>query len=70
MALDDLRDAMEVAIEFNLSAPAVIRFLEERGAAVRRAGEQTTWQALKASLSDGIQAGETIEGWLNGLSRS
>ena len=62
MALDDLRDAMEVAIEFNLSAPAVIRFLEERAQRFAVQVNETTWQALKASLSDGIQAGETIEG--------
>ena len=48
MALDDLRDAMEVAIEFNLSAPAVIVF-EERGAAFCRAGErETTWAGAES----------------------
>lgn len=62
MALDDVRDAMEFAIEFNLSAPAVIRFLEERAQRFAVQVNETTWEALKASLSEGMQAGETIEG--------
>lgn len=62
MALDDVRDAMEIAIEFNLSAPAVIRFLEERAQRFAVQVSETTWEALRASLSEGMQAGETIEG--------
>ena len=61
MGLDDLLPSVDIPLNFNLSAPAVIQFLEERAQRFATQVNETTWQALKASLAEGIQAGETIE---------
>lgn len=59
MAMDDLGPA--VTLDFNLAAPAVIRFLEDRAQRFAVQVNETTWDALKSSLAEGIQAGETID---------
>lgn len=51
---------LAVGISFDLFDPRVVEFLQ--GREQRFAGEvnETTWQALKDSLADGLEAGETI----------
>lgn len=56
-ALDDL--ALSTA--FDLSDPNVIRFLEGRAQRFAREVNETTWTQLKASLGEGISAGESID---------
>jgi HK97 family phage portal protein len=51
---------LELDIEFDTSAPAVVRFLERRAQRFAREVNDTTWEALKVSLSEGIEAGEGI----------
>lgn len=55
-ALDDLG----VSISFNVLEPQVKRFIEQRAQRFATSVNQTTWDDLKASLSDGLSAGEAI----------
>jgi HK97 family phage portal protein len=56
-AMDDVM----LAAAFDVSDPAVIRFLEGSAQRFAREINETTWNALKAALSEGIQAGEGID---------
>lgn len=55
-ALDDLA----LTLTFNVAEPAVMRFLERRAQRFAQRVNDTTWMALKASLDEGIKAGENI----------
>lgn len=55
-ALTDLA----LGIGFDVSDPAVVRFLTQRAQRFAVAVNETTWDALKASLAEGIDAGEGI----------
>ncbi len=55
-ALDDL----SLALAFNMDDPRVVRFLERRAQRFAKEVNQTTWDNLKASLAEGINAGENI----------
>lgn len=55
-ALDDLG----LSTDFSVDDPRVIRFLERRAQRFAKEVNQTTWDALKTSLSEGVQAGENI----------
>ena len=55
-ALDDLG----LVLDFDVKAPAVVRFLERRAQRFARRVNDTTWNDLKASLSEGIDSGENI----------
>ncbi len=55
-ALDDLG----LAMAFDVYDPGVIRFLEARSQRFATQVLETTWNELKASLGDGIAAGESI----------
>lgn len=55
-ALDDL----SLGIAFDVSDPNVVRFLEKRAQRFAREVNQTTWDMLKASLAEGLDAGESI----------
>ena len=56
-ALDDLA----LAIAFDVLDPRVVRFLERRAQRFAREVNETTWSALKESLAEGIEAGESVE---------
>jgi len=53
-------DAIGVELVFDIMDPNVIRFLERRAQRFAREVNDTTWEALKKSLSEGIEAGESI----------
>lgn len=53
-ALDDL----ELGDLFNVDDPRMVRFLEQRAQRFAQSVNETTWNALKASLAEGIAAGE------------
>lgn len=55
-ALDDLG----LTMPFVVNAPEVIRFIERRAQRFAIQVNETTWSLLRSSLSEGIQAGETI----------
>jgi SPP1 gp7 family putative phage head morphogenesis protein len=55
-ALDDLN----VALVFDVAEPRVVRFLEQRAQRFARQVNETTWDALKQSLKDGLDAGESM----------
>lgn len=56
-ALDDL--ALKIA--FDVSEPRVVRFIEGRTQRFSRQVNETTWNQLKAALSEGVAAGESID---------
>ncbi len=63
-----VREAGEQAIEdlllemaFDVTEPEVARFLERRAQRFARKVNETTWQMLKDSLVEGIEAGESIK---------
>lgn len=47
--------------DFNVSEPAVVRFLEQRAQRFARDVNDTTWNDLKASLAEGIDNGESLQ---------
>jgi HK97 family phage portal protein len=53
-------DSLGVGLAFNVKSPDAIRFLEGRAQRFAVRVNDTTWNALKASLSEGINAGEAI----------
>jgi HK97 family phage portal protein len=55
-ALEDLG----VSTSFDVNDPAVVRFLERRAQRFAKAVNDTTWDQLKDSLKEGIEAGESI----------
>lgn len=55
-ALDDLG----LSIAFDVLDPNVVRFLEQRTQRFARNLNDTTWNDLKAALSEGVDAGESI----------
>jgi len=55
-ALDDLA----LTMTFDVAQPAVARFLERRAQRFAQKVNETTWSSLKASLQEGIAAGENI----------
>lgn len=50
-----------LSIAFDVGAPEVIRFLENRAQRFARQVNETTWNSLKAALAEGINAGEDID---------
>jgi HK97 family phage portal protein len=56
-ALEDLG----LSITFDILEPNVVRFLERRAQRFAKEVNETTWQQLKDSLSEGMKAGEGIE---------
>jgi SPP1 gp7 family putative phage head morphogenesis protein len=56
----DALDELAIIVAFNLTQPAVARFIERRAQRFAQAVNETTWNALKSSLSEGIKAGEDI----------
>lgn len=56
-ALEDL--AVEMA--FDVFEPAVVRFLEQRAQRFAVEVNQTTWDALKSSLVEGLEAGDSMD---------
>lgn len=56
-ALEDLG----VSESFDVSNPAVVRFIERRAQRFAQEVNQTTWDELKASLAEGIDAGESLD---------
>lgn len=57
----DLLDRLQVAIDFTLLNPLVLERVKARVAWWADAVNQTTAEELTAALSEGLQAGETIE---------
>lgn len=53
-------EALAVETTFDDSAASVIRFIERRAQRFAKEVNETTWEALKTSLSEGVQAGEGI----------
>lgn len=56
-AMDDLA----LTLTFDVAQPAVVRFLERRAQRFAQRVNETTWDALKLSLRQGIEAGENIK---------
>lgn len=56
-ALEDLA----LTMAFDVYEPAVVRFLEQRAQRFAVEVNQTTWDALKASLAEGIEAGDSMD---------
>lgn len=57
-ALDDL----SIAELFNVDDPRIVRFLEQRAQRFAQRVNETTWNALRGSLAEGIAAGEDMKG--------
>ncbi len=53
--------AAEIGSSFDVLQKEVIRFLEKRGQRFAKEVNETTWQMLKDSLKEGVEAGESIE---------
>lgn len=62
--LEELRERLQdpgsIGVDFDLNNPAVVRFLEGRAQRFAREVNETTWNRLKESLAEGIDAGEAI----------
>lgn len=56
-ALEDLG----LTMAFDVYEPAVVRFLEQRAQRFAVEVNQTTWDSLKASLAEGIEAGDSMD---------
>jgi SPP1 gp7 family putative phage head morphogenesis protein len=56
-ALEDLG----LTLAFDVYEPAVVRFLEQRAQRFAIEVNQTTWDSLKASLAEGIEAGDSMD---------
>jgi HK97 family phage portal protein len=54
----DALDEITVGVSFDVSDPRVARFLERRAQRFAVEVNDTTWRALKASLAEGLEAGE------------
>ncbi len=54
-------DDLAVATSWNVSNPAVVRWLEGRAQRFARQVNETTWQQLRQSLAEGIGSGEGSE---------
>jgi HK97 family phage portal protein len=53
-------EELAVSVSFDLGSPAAVRFLERRAQRFAREVNDTTWQQLKASLKEGVEAGESV----------
>lgn len=53
-------DDLSIALTFNISAAEVTRFLRNATQRFAKEVNETTWNALKKSLADGIEAGDGI----------
>lgn len=53
-------DDLDVGYSFNVDDPNVVKFLQAREQRFARRVNDTTWQALKDSLTEGVEAGESI----------
>jgi SPP1 gp7 family putative phage head morphogenesis protein len=53
--------AAEVGAGFDVLQKEVIQFLEQRAQRFAKQVNETTWQQLKESLSEGVEAGESVE---------
>ena len=51
---------LNLTVDFDLTNPEFVRFLERSSQRFAREVNDTTWQKLKDSLSEGIKAGESI----------
>lgn len=56
---ETMRD-LELAIGFDVNSPEARRFLEQRAQRFAVEVNETTWETLRASLADGLDAGEGI----------
>lgn len=54
-------DAVAVGVSFDVTDPNVARFLERRAQRFAVEVNDTTWKALKATLTEGLAAGEGID---------
>ena len=60
-AFDDLvGDGITLTMAFQVTTPAVKRFIERRAQRFAEEVNATTWDALKVSLGESIQAGESL----------
>lgn len=56
-----LRDDLGLRLAFDIKLPEVVRFIERRAQRFAVEVNETTWNKLKKSLSEGIDAGEGID---------
>ncbi len=54
-------DDVKASVDFKLTDPNVVRFIETRAQRFAQAVNETTWNKLKDTLSDGYQAGEGVD---------
>ena len=54
-------ETLGVEAAFNVNDPSAVRFLERRAQRFATAVNDTTWEALKAELIEGMNAGESME---------
>lgn len=57
---DAVKD-LGVSLDFSLTEPAVIRFLEQRAQRFAKRVNDTTWAMLRESLAEGVKDGEGID---------
>lgn len=58
---NDAMGELKVGLDFKLTDPRVIRFLEQRAQRFAKRVNETTWDALRKSLAEGIKDGESID---------
>lgn len=61
---DAVKDAFEgtgITFSFDINKPETARFIEQRAQRFAKQVNETTWNDLKASLSEGFNAGEGVE---------
>lgn len=59
-AAEDTIKNMGIGLAFDVSQPAVARFIERRAQRFAQRVNETTWDALKKSLGEGFDAGEGV----------
>jgi HK97 family phage portal protein len=57
---NDALDDLGLSLSFDVTDPAVVAFLLAREQRFAKQVNETTWEALQESLSEGIEAGESI----------
>jgi HK97 family phage portal protein len=57
----DAIDELSITMTFDISLPEVARFIERRAQRFAQRVNKTTWDALKTSLAEGLDAGEGLE---------
>lgn len=58
---DEALKSLGTDVAFSVSEPAIVRFLEQRAQRFATSVNQTTWDKLKKSLSDGLDSGENLD---------